>query len=253
MAPLRRYQPPNKLKTISMIWRGGKGADAHCLIGALLTRLKAPYAWAWRRPSCALTSHARHALSQDDVFVTKKGCFQKGADGYRQSSGNRLVEKLDGKPPRIESNDLALAFHLAFIMCKGSRDHDLLSDKKLRFALDVCSTGAAVYNPSFEKSAVGRKMRFFRALRSRISAYLFILGTTKASFPLGFFLLHRHISRRFKWFPGRGNHPYHIIAEVLSCRCFLKTSCQMTGFQKRWILRRKERETGGKNVNRNED
>jgi hypothetical protein len=112
-----------------------------------------------------------------------------------QSFFNRRLEKKpDSKPLSIEPNDLAVTFHLALIFCKGSRHHDILSNVKLGSALDVGSPGAAVYNPSFEKPALGHKMRVFSALRSHMPAHFFVLGTTKASFILGFSLPHRHIS-----------------------------------------------------------
>jgi hypothetical protein len=127
--------------------------------------------------------------------------------GQAQSFFNRLLEeKPDSKPPIIKTNDLAVAFHLALIFGKGSRHHDILSNIKLCFALDVGPSGAAVYDPSFEKPALGHKMRVFSALRSHMSAHLFVLGTTKASFILGSSLPHRHISWRLEWFLGHATH-----------------------------------------------
>jgi hypothetical protein len=84
-----------------------------------------------------------------------------------------LIQKSNGKSLGIESDDFALAFHLTLIIRERPRNHDVLPDKKLRFALDVSSAGAKVNDFPFEKSAVGRKMRIFGALRSLMPAHLF--------------------------------------------------------------------------------
>lgn len=153
-----------------------------------------------------------------------------------QSFFNSLLEeKPDSKPLSIEPNNLAVAFHLALIFCKGSRHHDILSNIKLRFALDVGSSRAAVYNPSFEKPALGREMRVFSALCSLMPSHLFVLGTTKASFILGFSLPHCHISWRLEWFLGHASHSDGNMWERFNYRRFREMPC----FQIRWMLEEK--------------
>jgi hypothetical protein len=147
----------------------------------------------------------------------------------------RLEVKSDSKPPIIEPNDLAVAFHLALIFGEGSRHHDVLSNIEARFALDVGSAGTAVYDPSFEKPALGHKMRVFSALCSHMPAHLFVLGTTKASFILGFSLPHRHISWRLEWFLSHASHSDGNVLEMINSRRFWETPC----FQIRWILEEK--------------
>jgi hypothetical protein len=109
---------------------------------------------------------------------------------------------------RVESDDFSLAFHFTLIIRKRPRDHDILPDKKLRFALDVSSAGAQVNDFPFEKSAVGGKMRIFGALRSRMPAHLFVFRTTVTTFPLEASRPRGPVGGRLECFFGHINSPW---------------------------------------------
>ena len=199
-----------------MIWVRERGGGANCQLGYVKPALMCPCSG-----PCGCGRGARaHRMPDTTVIApieeTRRSSRRRSglyieAGGLRKLSINRLVEKPDGKPPGIESNDLALAFHLALIICKGPRYHDILSDKKLRFALNVGSSVAAVYDSSLEKPAFGYEMRVFSTFCSHMPAQLFVLGTTRATSPLGVSRPHSHISWRLEWFLGHGNRTDGII------------------------------------------